>query len=153
MKKCHIFSVLAVIVGATVASALLTTPRASAQDSPRASKPGEGVICAWALYTVASEVGRRCHPGEDVELQEELERAVSQIDAYVVANTNPHVTQQQLHEFKRQQGHVGDSEEFLCHGDAHDLYRSSVEQGASAIRAHVENMISRPGEPTWGTCL
>lgn len=144
---------IAVVVATTVAATLSDKPRALAQTGPRTPEPGEGVICAWAIYTAAAEIGRRCHPGENAEAQEELQRSVSRIDAYVVANTNPHETQQQLDEFKRRQGHVGDSLEFLCHGFADQLYRSIAQQGAQAIRESVDSMVSRPGEPTWGTCL
>jgi len=153
MNSRLVFPLVGVLIAAIVAVGTLTEPRALAQTGARTPEPGEGVVCAWALYTVAREVGRRCHPGEDVELQEALEQAVSEIDAYVVANTNPSATQQQIDEFKRQQGHVGASEEFLCRGDPSELYRSLAEQGAPAIRASLDAALSRPGQPTWGTCL
>lgn len=153
MSWRHMVLVGAAVVVATVAALLSDNPRAIAQTSARTPAPGEGVICAWAIYTVALEVGTRCHPGEDADVQAELQHSVSMVDAYVTANTNPHATQQQLDEFKRSQGHVGEPLASLCHGDPEQLYRSIVQQGAPAIRESVSGLVSRPGEPTWGTCL
>jgi hypothetical protein len=99
---------IGVVAAAIVAATFVNDPHALAQSGARLPEPGEGVVCAWAIYTVASEVGKRCYPGEHAEVQAELHRAVSRIDAYVVANTKPPVTQQQLDKFKREQGHVGD---------------------------------------------
>ena len=152
MSRRHFVSLIGIVVTAAFAATFFSDPRAEAQGV-RTPRPGEGVFCAWAIYTVVTEVGRRCHPGENAEVQAELERSVSRIDAYVVANTNPPVTPQQIEEFKRQQGHLGEPQESLCRGDPDQLYRSITEQGASAIRESVDGLVSQPGEPTWGTCF
>ena len=153
MSWRHLVLVSTAAVLVTVAATLSGGQQAVAQTGGRTIAPGEGVICAWAIYTLASEVGTRCHPGEDVDVQAELQRSVSLIDAYVVANSNPHLTQQQVDEFKRTQGHVGEPLESLCQGDADQLYRSLAQQGALAIRDSVRSLLARSGEPTWGTCF
>jgi hypothetical protein len=125
-----------------------------ARENPvQRTEPGEGVVCAWAIYTTALEVGTRCYPGEHVDVQTELRRAVSQIDAYVIANSKPPPTQKQFDTFKREQGNVGASREFLCRGDPDQIYKGFVGWGAPAISKAVNELVSRPGQPTWGTCL
>jgi hypothetical protein len=141
------------LVAASFLAALGGEPFAFAQSGRRTPEPGEGVICAWALYSVATEVAGRCYPGQNVEVQQELVRSVARIDAFVIANADPQVTEQQVEEFKRQQGGVGADEELLCHGDAEQLYQSLAAQGASEIRQSIDTLVSRPGPPTWGTCL
>ncbi|MBI1251792.1 MAG: hypothetical protein GC189_10000 [Alphaproteobacteria bacterium] len=141
------------LIAASVVASLLVQPLAIAQSGRRTPEPGEGVICAWALYSVAAEVGRRCFPGQNVEVNEELVRSVARIDAFVIANTDPQTTKQQIDEFKRQQGGVGADQESLCRGDAVQIYRSLAAQGALEIRRSIDTLVSRPGSPTWGTCL
>lgn len=151
MGRLRLHGFTALFTASCLIAATLFQSLASAQT--REYEPGEGVICALAIYSVVTEVGRRCHPAEDVEVQEELARTILRLDAFVLANTNGQVTQQQIDEFKRQQGHFGASEEFLCHGDADQMYRAVVAQGADELRQAVDGLVSRPGEPTWGTCL
>lgn len=141
------------LVATGIVASLLGQTLAFAQSGRRTPEPGEGVICAWALYSVAAEVGGRCYPDQNVEVNEELVRSVARIDAFVIANTDPQVTDQQVDEFKRLQGGVGAAEEFLCHGDAVQIYQSLAAQGASEIRQSIDTLVSRPGPPTWGTCL
>jgi hypothetical protein len=105
------------------------------------------------FYTGAMEVGRRCYPGQDIEVQEELTRSVSRIDAYVAANSSPSWTSEEIEGFKRVHGLVGASEEHLCRDDLKELYRSFVSYGAVAIRNDVDAMLARPGTPTMGECL
>lgn len=111
------------------------------------------MICAWAIYTVMNEVGPRCHPGEDAAIQAEVARAVEKIDAYVLANLTPTPTREDLDAFKRKQGHVGAPAEQLCTGSAEEMYEALVAQGPAPIRQSVDELLERPGEPTWGTCL
>lgn len=151
MEKLRLLSCAGLLAGVCLVAGALLQPRASAQM--REPEPGEGVICALAIYATVMEVGRRCYPEADAEIQGELARSVSRIDAYVLANTNGQVTQQQIDEFKRQQGNFGASEEFLCHGDPDQMYQSVVAQGVAELRRSTDELLSRPGEPTWGTCL
>ena len=118
----------------------------------REPPPGEGVICAWAIYTTVAEVGGTCFPRENPALQAELRRSVSRIDAYVLRNSKG-ATPEQLTAFKRQQGHVGAPAARLCVADAIQLYRSLEKAGAAKLSAGVDAMLARDGEPTWGTCL
>lgn len=133
--------------------AVLSCSAALGQSPLRETEPGEGAYCGWAIYTAMLEVGTRCHAGDDVEVQRELARSVSRIEAYVIANSNPSPTAEEIENFKREQGAVGRSLDNLCHGDAEEMYRSVVALGSSNIRESVDALVARPGPPTWGTCL
>jgi hypothetical protein len=129
------------------------TDDASAQTEPRESEPGEGVVCAWAIYSAMAEVGGRCLPEEDLEFQEELQRSVARIDEYVLLNASPPVTVEQVAEFKREQGNTDSTTEHLCGAEMIGYFRSFAEQGADSVRTATDQMLARPGNPTWGTCL
>jgi hypothetical protein len=126
---------------------------APASPEAPATPPGEGVLCVWALLTVAAEVGRRCHPGEEVEFQEELAASLASIEAFVVANSDPPPTPEEIARFKHDQGRVGAPLALVCTDNAEQLYRGILGVGAAELHTHVELMLARPGPPTWGTCL
>lgn len=125
----------------------------SANAQPPEVPPGEGVICAWAIMAAMNEVGRRCYPGQHADVQATLRDALTRIDAYVVANATPPPTQDQIDDFKRRQGSSDATHDQVCRGDADQMYLHFVEQGAEAIRAYIDPLLARPGEPRWGTCL
>lgn len=122
-----------------------------AQNEARTPNPGEGVICIWSIYSIAAEVGRRCRPGEDAEFQQALTDAVARIDNYVVENTEPAWTSDQVAAFRRQQGLEGAPQEQVCKGEPARLYEWLAPHGAENIRRYVDAL--RPGLPTWGTCF
>ena len=153
MKKRSLARLVVVLVSASFAAVLLAQPPAFARTEPETPPPGEGVICAWAIYSAMAEVGSRCHPGEDVEVQKELTRAVASIDAYVIANSTPAPTPEQIEGFKRSQGSVGDTKAQLCRGDMDELYGAIAAQGAPEIRRFIDELVARPGPPTWGDCI
>jgi hypothetical protein len=131
-------------------AALAQTEQQSPLSEPQ---PGEGVICAWAVYTAMDEVGRRCLPGESVEFQAELRRSVTRIDEYVIQNASPPLTPEQIAEFKRRQGKVGSPLEQLCNAEMVGGFRSFAELGAETLRTKTDALLVRPAMPTWGTCL
>ena len=131
--------VLAVISQSAVASPILET------------QPGEGVLCLWT-YTVASaEIGRRCRSGRNPELQAELERAVERFDAYVLRNA-PEATPEMVERFKREQGLSGASTAVICESEITGLYDRIEGLGIAHLRSQVDEMLARPGRPTWGDC-
>jgi hypothetical protein len=120
-------------------------------DSP-SDAPGQGMLCMWALISGAAEAGDRCFPGKDPAFQAQLHQLVGRMDAY--AAKNGPATPDQIASFHQEQGLGGTPTAALCQGDAAKFYthlRDGV--GPAKVRAMVEAMISRPGKPTWSTCL
>lgn len=125
---------------------------APAQDpNPEvARKPGEGIICLWALLSTAAEVGRRCPGKQEPAFQTELENSVGMIDHYVMDNGK--IDDEGVRAFKQKQA-GGDSDiAQLCSADTLGLYDSIRAQGATALAGTVKEAVSRPGTPTWGDC-
>ncbi len=131
---------------------LVCAPAQAADPKPPLERPaGEGVICAWGIFTIVAEVGRQCFPNEDAEFQGELRSSVARIDTYVARNSK--ITPGDIKKFKREQGHEGAPRAQLCQGDAVAMYQSMKRGGATPIRQATDEMLARAGEPTWGTCL
>jgi len=127
---------------------------AIAQDGARKPPPGEGVLCAWSIMAAIAEIGRKCHAGEDVELQGKLDGAVARIDAYVLANSDPATTRAQIEEFKRIQGHNDVPAGKMCvPGDGEIMYQEFARAEPDMIRTWLDELLARPGNPSWGTCL
>jgi hypothetical protein len=127
-------------------------PAQAAGAKPPPEPPaGEGVICAWAIYAVLAEVGRRCFPDDAPEFQAELRSSVAKIDAYVAKNSK--ATPEDITRFKRDQSHVDLPKELVCQGDGVAMYQSAKRGGVAIIRQHTDSLLARAGEPTWGTCL
>ena len=144
-------------IGAIALASLALGWPSTAPSQERQAPPGEGVICAWAIYAVISNVAERCDPDGDPDLRAELRRAVERLDAYMAANTN--LTPEQIHAFKVDQAHIDVPTTELCASEAVDLYRGfergrdDGEVNVQALRSHVDGLVARPGTPTWGTCL
>jgi len=127
---------------------------AIAQDGARKPLPGQGVLCSWAIMAAVAEIGRKCHAGENPELQAELDGAVARIDAYVLANSDPAMTPAAVEEFKRFQGHTDTPAATLCvPGDGETMYQRLAQVGPDVIRTTTDDILERPGNPTWGDCL
>jgi hypothetical protein len=140
-------------IGALTLAALLVGPAsvAGGQTPDKVEPPpGEGVMCALAIYGVVDQVGRRCFPGQDAPMQAEIGRAVAKLDGYVLANG---WTAKDLARFKRDQTWVDEPNDKLCKGDPADLYRGMAAADLAELRAGVDAQVSRPGKPTWGDCL
>jgi len=129
------------------ASAFSSDPTPANTPEP---KPGEGVLCLWALTSVASEVGKHCSRKNDPAFQSVLESSVALMDQYVLANG--HIGVEAVVKFKSQQGGVGQSAAKLCTGDGIQLYDNLHAQGSAVVKEGVQKAVARPGMPTWGDC-
>jgi hypothetical protein len=141
-------ALVAAVLGLAFGGAQAAPPTRTPERTP---PPGEGVVCAWAIYAVVAEIGARCFPGDAPEFQAELNRSVGRIDAYVLKNSK--MTPEDVARFKRDQGHVGYPKELICQGDGLQLYQALKSGGAARLRSATDAAVARPGEPTWGTCL
>lgn len=104
------------------------------------------------ILNAMAEVGRRCFPGENPELQAELARATARIDEYVLRNSN--ATPADLQSFKRDQSQVGGDAEALCSDpEIAGMYRQMAASDLAQARADLDRLLARPGTPTWGDCL
>jgi hypothetical protein len=140
--------VLGWALSASAASAIANQnpiPPADGQEQ----RPAAGVLCVWAIVSVAAEVGRRCRPGGDPAFQAELERAVSRFDDYVLRNSD--ATPEGVARFKMEQGGADDPE--LCRSDGVGFYDHLASVGRQELREQIEVLLSRPGRPEWGACL
>ena len=146
LRHHGVYATVSLAIAATITGAVAATPRA-----PVAAAPGEGLICSAMFLVVAAEVGRRCFPGENIAVHDELGRSIARIDNFVLSNSA--TTPAQLAEFKRRQGGAALANNALCGGDRLALYRSIVTRGPAAIRADTARLVSQPGKPTWGNCL
>ena len=144
------------IAGVALAFALASytsDPDARAAELTAAQDPpaGQGVMCAWVFYAVATEVGDRCFPDEDPAYHaEETHRSVAEIDAFILANSK--ITPERLASLKKQQAHIGAPKGLLCHGELVDIYRAFQKAGVEKLRANADKMVARPGPPTIGDC-
>jgi len=141
-------AIVKIVLAAAMASVLASS---AARAEQRQRPPCEGVICSWALYAIVDHVGRECFRGRDPEFQAEVARHVARFDAYVVANSD--ATVEDAREFRRQQGEHAAAPGRLCSGDPVMMYELFRQQGATERTKNVDDMLARPGPPTWGTCL
>jgi hypothetical protein len=140
-------AILALALGGAAPADDLRSPEMPTRVRP----PGEGVICAMGLYNIIAEVGRRCMPGQDPAFQAELNRAITQIDDYVLRNST--LTPADLNRFKREQALLGAPEARLCRNDLIAQYRHAASMGGDRLREETRLLLARPGPPTWGDCL
>jgi len=123
-----------------------------APSGPAEPVPGEGVVCALAIYSAIAEVGRQCFPDNDPEFQDHLRKDVAKLDAYVLANSK--LTPIDLENFKRSQALVGLPKAKVCTPDLMGLYRSAANKTPIIeIDKGIDKLIARPGVPTLGDCL
>lgn len=121
---------------------------ARAQEPVREPPPGEGVICALAIYSAVAEAGSRCRTSQDAKFQSELREMIASLDDYILRNGD--LTAEQLRQFKASQAGVGIPTERLCKSDAVKMYDA---MRARDVRSQLEKLLARPGKPTWGACL
>ncbi len=113
--------------------------------------PGEGVLCAAAIFGLMAEVGRRCFPDKDRAFQTELARSVEKLDEFMLRD--PDWTAAKLATFKASPTRPSVDTTRLCQGDAIQMFDAIAAQGASALRVSIDKSVSRPGKPSWGDCL
>lgn len=138
---------------AAVAALMLLSGQSQPEPETVVQPPaGEGVICAWAIAGLVAEVGSHCAPDRNPEEQAKLRLAVARLDAYVRENSD--FSESDISEFKRQQSLVGAPQAHLCQAEPMDMFEAFAADGAmAAFSGQVETLLSRPGTPTWGTCL
>jgi len=124
--------------------AIAVTANASAQPD---FAPGDGMLCAAALYHATAQAAKRCYPDEAVELQAELGQAVERIDAFILANSD--WTLQQLAAFNDEQARV-ESGAKPCEDQAVEIFRKMMKAKPESVRAAVDLGTARAGKPTWG---
>jgi hypothetical protein len=139
-------------VSLACASPLLTSSAPPPSDPPRRPPAGEGVVCAWGVYTLAATVGEKCFPGQNPALQADLKAAVSALDAYVARN-DPKMTPAAVAQFKREQAHVDAPPDLLCRGDALQMYRAVEKVDRAKWKGDLDRLLARDGKPTWGDCF
>ena len=151
--------VIATLVSlATPACAPPPAPAPMATVSQAGSVPpvdgsGKGaVLCAWSLYVVAQEVGRRCHAGEDAAFQDELGRSVARTDAFILRNSSAHPKPADLAARKAMALRETPAAA-LCAGTTAELYDQFRRQGAAALRASTDDLLSVPREPVMNPCV
>lgn len=145
MPRPSNFAIFAVAAALGLA-AFGAAPRQSAEPSRR---PGEGVLCALAIYSALTEASRRCAPDTAPEAQAELRRQVERLDAYALANG---MTAETLAAFKAQ--HVPSaSDPAICEMYRRDRFDEALEIEPEALRTYVDDLTARPGTPAWGDCL
>jgi hypothetical protein len=143
---------LSLITLAIIAATGLTAFSSAPAQTQRETPPGEGVICAWAIYSFVSDVAERCPTGASVELKAELARSVERLDAYVRENSD--ITPAQFEAFKREQANVGRPEAEVCGASVADgLVEGLTHMPVDELRTFIDEAVARPGTPTWGTCL
>jgi hypothetical protein len=122
-------------------------------SAPPVDRRGKGaVLCAWSLYVVAQEVGRRRHAGEDAAFQDELARSVARTDAFILRNSSAHPTPADLAARKALALRETPAAA-LCTGTTAELYDQFRKQGAAALRASTDDLLSVPREPVMNPCV
>lgn len=133
---------------------LLTGAAAPVWQDRLEAPPGEGVICAVALFGAIEEIGRRCYPDRLPEFQAELRQSLARLDAYVLANSD--MTAEDLARFKADQSGADVPDAELCSSEFGSIYTDpapAATTDAMEFSAYVDRLVARPGEPTWGTCV
>ena len=156
LRDLWIFIGCAVVGGSSSA----TTESSRDQDVARSTQPtdarrerpaGEGVICALGILSAMKEVGNRCFAAQDSEFQSELARSVMRLDEYVLSNSEQ--TAADLEAFKKDQSEVGAPLAELCRDDLTGMYKDMAARGPEPIKSGTNELVARPGQPTWGDCL
>jgi hypothetical protein len=143
------------IIGLTAAVSLTasagTANRLQHAQSELPRAPPTGVLCAWALTSIAHEVGRRCRPGQDPAFQAELDRTIQRFEDYALRNSD--ATPAQVAEFRRGQGMAEAPNGELCVGDPLMLYNHMAAAGVDSLRSAADELVARDAPPQWGDCL
>jgi hypothetical protein len=134
------------------ASARSAPPTPPAPYVERVKPPGEGVLCAWGIYTAMASVGATCFPGENPRFQADLRAYSAQLEAYVVRNDKS-ATPQSIARFRREQGQTEAPAGKLCRADIVKMYRGFETADRQALMAAVAEATARDGKPSWGSCL
>ena len=148
---------------AAIATVALTVAPTRSEDrlvlGPRqfeADKSGKGaVLCTWSLYLSTRTLAAACElprqPADDA-----IDRAIAEIDDFILANSSLHPDRAALERFKRD---AADSELALarrrgldsaCRNDMVKFLRSAP---PDKIEASVKALLATPREPVMNPCL
>jgi hypothetical protein len=120
--------------------------------APHEMPPGDGVLCAYAIYGSFAEVGERCDVHPDPAFQAELRRSATRLAAYIRANA--HWSEEKVDRFTKEQAQVGRPAAQLCTAETMGFYRQMAERNtARQLAEGVDKTVARAGPPTWGLCL
>jgi hypothetical protein len=107
-----------------------------------------------AIFGAIAEIGRRCYPDRLPEFQAELRQSLVRLDAYVLANSD--MTAEDLERFKADQSGAGLADAELCSSEFSSVYtepQATEAMDADDLRSSIDQLVARPGTPTWGTCV
>ncbi|MFI4933256.1 MAG: hypothetical protein ACHP7N_01440 [Caulobacterales bacterium] len=113
------------------------------------------VLCAWSMYLETQAATKACGltrgPADDA-----IDRAILDIDGFIIANSSLHPTRAALEEFKRRTNDAfirdlrSRSLRKFCEGPDLEAFRAGSPAGiASSVRA----LLAKPREPVMNPCL
>jgi hypothetical protein len=156
-RMVAILSAIGLCLGATgTRSAAQEERMVLGQDQYKFDNTKSGaVLCVWAIYletqAATKACGSRRRPVDDA-----IDRAILDIDDFIIANSSLHPTRAALNDFKRRAAEASASElrgrdlQKFCDGpDLEGFRSSSPEQVAASVRS----LLSVPREPVMNPCL
>jgi len=148
--------VAALSIGAAAAPGQVSRPFVLGPDQFKFDETGSGaVLCVWSIYLETQAATKACglkrRPADDA-----IDRAILDIDDFIIANSSLHPTRAALEDFKQRTNEVFlhdlERRDFRKYCDGADLegLRSETPDGvASSIRA----LLATPREPVMNPCL
>ncbi len=145
------------VLGAAAILAL-SAPLAQSQEAPggdaaaeKAAKQHAPVLCVWTLLLATQLVGQRCHPGEDPELQAELDKSISRVDAFIMANDHT-ATKERVDAFKQSFKDQSASVSICANPGAEAMYDDAKKAGPGKIHSDTDDLVAIPRAPTKEGC-
>ncbi|MER2253046.1 hypothetical protein ABS772_24305 [Methylorubrum podarium] len=115
---------------------------------------GKGaVLCMLGLLEGIEKIGSECRAGEDPEFQHEVRRSIERIDQFVVENSVPRLTSEQVTAQRAARDRMVVPHVSLCGKDSVLIYQALRASGADKLRASVTDLLSIPREPVINPCL
>ena len=119
-------------------------------------KSGSGaVLCAWSIYLETQAATKACGLLR-TSADDSIDRAVSDIDGFIIANSSLRPTRAALEEFKRRTSEAfindlrrRDLEKF-CRGPDLKVFRGGP---PTSIASSVRALLAKPREPVMNPCL
>ena len=122
--------------------------------------PGEGVICAYGLYTALQFTAKVCN-WERVPFDETLDEAVGEIESYILTNaSDPSIVQRTRANMLEGEAvwetwPVADRQAY-CEQQSKSQSIAGIpirDTDPDELKHSVELLVSVPGEPTLGSCV
>lgn len=115
---------------------------------------GKGaVLCMLGLLEGVEKIGSECRAGEDPEFQHEVRRSIERIDQFVVENSVPRLTSEQVTAQRAARDRMVVPHVSLCGKDSVLIYQALRAGGADKLRASMTDLLSIPREPVINPCL